>query len=103
MYIMQISRHSPESCPMFHEQARNMTVTLLQNLDEKLENHGMKMAGSWSDMPGHIIFNIFEAPSMDAYLEFLQEPEMMAWLSNHKVQNRVVLGIEGVREKFGLG
>jgi len=53
---MQISRHSPESCPLFNEQTRRPTVTLLQRFEELLAKHGVKKINSFTDHPGHTIF-----------------------------------------------
>ena len=102
MYILQISRHSPESCPMFNEEAKNMTVNLMKKIDEILPKHGVKLLSSWNDMSAHEIFNIYETPSMDAFYGMLQEPEMMAWLSSNRVQNRVVISLEQARAFLGV-
>lgn len=102
MYILQISRHSPESCMLFNEQSRNMTVKLLKGMEKLLPKHGIKLLSSWNDMAAHEIFNIYEAPNMESFMELLKEPEMVAWLNSHRVQNRVVLSLEQAKPMLGL-
>jgi uncharacterized protein with GYD domain len=102
-YIMQISRHSPESCPLFNEQTRRPTVTLLQRFEELLAKHGVKKINSFTDYPGHTIFNIYEAPNMEAFMGFSMEPEMMAWLGYHRVETKIVMDMDQVRGMFGIG
>ena len=56
MYVMQISRHSPESCPTVNESTVKVTVDLIKNLDSLAAKHGMKLVGSWTDHPMHMIY-----------------------------------------------
>ncbi len=102
MYILQISRHSPDSCMLFNEQSRNMTVKLLKEMNGILAKHGVKLIGSWNDISAHEIFNVYDVPSMESFIKMTQEPDMMAWLSAHRVQNRVVLSLEQAKPMLGL-
>jgi hypothetical protein len=87
---------------MFNEQARNMTVNLLKRMEEILHKFGVKLVGSWNDMPAHEIYSVFETPSVETFMGMLEEPEMMAWLGSKRVANKVVLGLDEVKQKFGL-
>lgn len=102
MLIMQISRHSPESCAMFHEEARNVMVTLVMKMDELLDKHGVKMVGSWTNVPNHTIYAVFDAPSMEDYMKLVNEPEMMAWLKYHRVREEIVMSWEEGKATLGI-
>jgi len=103
MYVMQISRHAPESCPVFNNKTRGPTVALIQNMESLLANHGVKLAGMWNDHGAHEVYNIYEAPSMEAFRALSMEPEMMAWLGYNTVETKVVLGPEEIKAMFNLG
>ncbi|MDW5562908.1 MAG: hypothetical protein SA339_06735 [Methanomassiliicoccus sp.] len=102
MYIMQISKHNAEVCPTYNDRTKPSTVDLLRNFNDLLAKHGMKLAGMWNDHPGHMVYNIYETPNMDAFAAFSMEPEMMAWLSYNTVETKVVYGPDEVMQMFGL-
>jgi hypothetical protein len=102
MLIMQISRHSPESCAMFNEEARSVMVNIIKKKDEFLDKHGVKMVGSWTSIPTHTIYTVYDAPSMEAYLGFVQEPEMISWIKYHMVREQVVVSMEEASAGLGL-
>ncbi len=102
MYIMQISKHNAEVCPTYNAQNRGSTVALLKNFDSLLAKHDIKLAGMWNDHPGHTVYNIFEAPSMDAFMAFSMEPDMVSWLAYNTVETKVVFGREEIKNMFGL-
>jgi hypothetical protein len=103
MYVLQIARHSPESCPVFNESTKKHTVELMQNIDAKLEKHGIQMVGSWTDLPAHEIYTVFDIPSVEAYTGLLAEPEMMAWLSYNRVITKMVTSLREMKAVFGTG
>ncbi len=94
MYIMQISTHAPEHCPVFNKETKKTTLALMPQMDSLLAKHGIKNLGMWTDHAGHTLYNIFETPSLDAYWAFFSEPAMATWLSFLRVENKVVLGPE---------
>lgn len=99
---MQISKHNPEVCPAFNEHTKKSTVVLLQKMDSLLAKHGVKIAGMWNDHPGHLVYNIYEAPNMDSMMAFMMEPEMMSWLAYNTVELKVVLGPQEIKAMFNL-
>ena len=94
MYIMQISKHSPESCPGFNQNVKKQIVALMQQMDSLLAKHKVKLAGMWTDHAGHETYVIYEAPSMDTVLPLFNEPAMMARLAHDTVNIKVVVGPE---------
>ncbi len=53
MYIMTVSKHTAESCPVYN-------VALLKNIQGLPSKHGIKMVSSYADMPAHEIYNVYE-------------------------------------------
>jgi hypothetical protein len=97
MYVMQVSTHHAESCPMFNKDVQKTMGGLLQQLDPLLEKHGIKLAGSWTDLGAHTIYNFYETASLDEYWRFLNEPTMTPWLTFNTVENRVVQSMDEIR------
>ena len=87
--FMYISRHTPDNCPAFHEKHRKSTVEFIETIDSLTKRHGIKLLGSWTDFPEHIIYMVFEG-NLDAMQKFQMEPCMMAWLSWNTMERKIV-------------
>jgi hypothetical protein len=77
-------------------------VALLQKFEALIAKHGIKLAGMWNDHPGHTVYNIYDAPSLEAFMAFSMEPEMLAWLSYNTVELKVVFGPQEIKTMFNL-
>lgn len=81
--LLSISRHSPENCPFYSEKFTKLGNEMMEeygSLDkmeeewEKIaEKHCVKKIGTWFVPSEHLIFGVTEAPSIEAYQEFLTE------------------------------
>jgi hypothetical protein len=87
--FMCISRHTPDNCPAFHEKHRKSTVELISRMDSLTKKYGIKLLGSWTDFPEHIIYMVFEG-SLDAMLKLQMEPCIMDWLSWNTMDRRIM-------------
>lgn len=94
MLFMQISRHSPESCPSHNEKVRKITLDLMAKTEHLMKKNGIKMIGGWAAMPQHLQVLIFDAPSMEAMLKVAMEPEMIAWMGYHTTELMPVMTLE---------
>ena len=74
-----------------------ITVTMMQKMDSLLAKHGVKLAGSWTDFPAHVIYNIYETPNMEALVQATMEPEMMAWLRFNSAETKLVMSLPEVK------
>ena len=45
--FLMISRHSPENCDAFNEEARKVTMELMGKLEGLVKKHGIKMLWVW--------------------------------------------------------
>jgi hypothetical protein len=97
MWVMQISRHTPENCPAFNKESKKTMLTMMPVVDTLTAKHGVKVVGMWTDLGAHTFYAVYQTPSMDAYWALLNEPELFGWLSFNKVENRVLVGQEEVQ------
>ncbi|MDH3364992.1 MAG: hypothetical protein OEM29_03165 [Thermoplasmata archaeon] len=84
MFVLQIAKHSAESCPMYEHKYKSMAVKWYEKVEEQAAKHKVKVLGIWNDHSGHAVYAIYEAPDMDAYMHFQMEPECMAPLAFNK-------------------
>ena len=86
--ILEITRHSPESCPGANEKARKVILEVFGQMDELLKKHGVKVIGGWNVHPEHLIVMVYEAPSFEAFQKFRMEPEMdkLAYLQTSEIK-----------------
>ena len=94
MLFLQISKHSPESCPMNNEKVKKATVDLMAKMDQLTKKHGIKVVGGWTPLVGHLIVMVCDAPSMEAMLKFSMEPEVMSWSGYHTTETWPVMTLE---------
>jgi len=94
MLFLQISKHSPESCPMHNEKAKKAAMDLMTKLGPLTKKHGIKLVGSWTSMPEHLIVNVYDAPNMETLMKLAMEPEAMIWSAYNTTETRPVMTIE---------
>jgi len=93
--IMCISQHAPENCPAFSEKHRKSTIALIDKVDSLAKKHKVKVLGSWTDFPQHLVYMVFEG-NFDALQKLQMEPALMEWLSFNKMETKTVLKNEEV-------
>lgn len=48
MLFLQISRHTPESCPMHNEKTKKLLADFMAKMGPLTKKHGIKLVGSWT-------------------------------------------------------
>ncbi len=74
--FLGISRHSPESCPGHNEKTGKIVSELADKLEGLLRKHGVSMIGGWIVPSEHLIFAVYDAPSLEAFKKLSLEPEI---------------------------
>ena len=87
---------------MVNENNRKVTITQLENMDSLTAKHGIKLLCSWVDYPMHVVYNIYETPNMEAFINLNMEPEMMAWLGFNLVETKVVQSRQDARAMLNI-
>jgi len=90
MLFLQTSKHAPESCPMHNEKTKKVLADFMAKMGQLAKKHGIKLVGSWTSMPEHLIVNVFDAPNMETLMKFLMEPEAMNWSAFNTTETRPV-------------
>jgi hypothetical protein len=93
MLFLQISRHSPESCPLNSEKAMKASGDLWRKMDELNKKHGVKLVGGWHDGGNHRFVMVWDA-SFEALMKLSMEPEWMAWGALHNNELSPVMTLE---------
>jgi hypothetical protein len=81
MFVMQISKHSPENCPGFVPKNKAIALKWYEKIDEIAAKHKVKVVGAWTDGAAHETYVVYDTPSMDALMRLMTEPEVMAPLA----------------------
>ncbi len=81
-----ISKHSPESCWRFNEEARKVSLDLVNSLDRIEKKYKIKMMGWWWVLSEHTLYEVLDAPSLEALEKMSQEPEMAKWSAYHTME-----------------
>ena len=81
MYVIKISRHSPEDCPGFNEKNKEIFLKAKGKGGSLAAKHKIKIVGSWVDMINHTAYSIYDVPRMEDLMDYLTEPEMMEVIS----------------------
>jgi hypothetical protein len=96
--FLLISRHSPESCWMFNEKNRRIHIDLFNALDSILKKYQISLKGCWFDIPGHTLYEVYDAPSIEVFQKMGMEPAIAPWSSFNTMQIIMVTPLEEVKE-----
>lgn len=90
MFFLQTARHTPESCPQHNEEARKVYNQFYSKLNDLMQKNGVKLVGGWVSTLEHLIVFVCDVQDPMAMMQFMREPEMMAWQSYQIMENRPV-------------
>ncbi len=89
-----VARHSPENCPIANERAKRVSIEAMDKLPELAKKDGVKVLNMWSDVPGHTMYQFFDAPSSEALQKLYMEPEVMRLGAFNTVEIKPILSAE---------
>jgi len=90
MLILQIMKHSPESCPLGNPANLATVIQWLENLGPSAANLGISVVGVWTDRAGHVSYAIFDTPSMEAFTSLEVDPANIPLLTFNSIEKKVV-------------
>jgi hypothetical protein len=96
MFYLQVARHSPESCPLHNEGAKNAYNKFYSKLNELMQKTGVKMVGGWVSTPEHLTVILYDMQTPEAMVAFMREPEVSAWLSYQVTETKPVQMLDEV-------
>jgi L-rhamnose mutarotase len=96
--FLLISRHAPESCWMFNEKTRQIHVNLLNKLGSLLTKYNITQLGAWFVLPEHSLYEVFDAPSLEAFQKMAMEPEIVQWSAFNTMEIKLVATVDDVKK-----
>jgi uncharacterized protein with GYD domain len=76
MLIMQVTKHPPQTCPVYDPKFRAVTVAWYEKVEAMCAKYGVKFHGSYTNHGAHTVYVLYEAPTMEAVMGMMMEPEM---------------------------
>jgi hypothetical protein len=95
--FLLISRHNPESCWMFNEKNRQIHRDLFNALDGLMKKYHITMKGCWFDIPAHTLYEVYDAPSLEAFQQMGMEPVIAQWSSFNSMEILTVTPLEDIK------
>ncbi|MGD0250214.1 MAG: hypothetical protein ABSB97_04930 [Thermoplasmata archaeon] len=93
-HFVMISRHTAESCPMNNEKTRQIAMEAMVALPDAAKKFGIKVIGSWSITPEHLVIQVFDAVNLDSVLKFSMEPSLLKWWSFNTTEIKAATTLE---------
>jgi hypothetical protein len=94
--FLVISRHTPESCWMHNAATRQIHLNLANNLESLLKKYTISLLGCWFDLPGHTLYEFYDAPTLEAFQKMAAEPEILQWSSFNTMEINMVNSFDDV-------
>jgi hypothetical protein len=94
--FLVISKHNPDVCAMYNETSVKTLVDYMSKAGELEAKHGVKTVGGWNVPPEHLVVQVFEAPSFEAFQAFSMEPEVMNLAKWQTMEVKVAMTLDEV-------
>jgi hypothetical protein len=88
MHIMQIIKHSPESCPLGNPKKLEVMIRWLEQIESIAAKHGIKVLAVLTDRWGHTSWAFFESPNMEAFSKFEQKKRCLFSFSTRSLTSK---------------
>jgi hypothetical protein len=95
--FLLISRHAPESCWMFNEKTRQIHINLLNTLESLMKKYKITLLGAWFALPEHTLYEVFDAPTLEAFQKMAMEPEILQWSAFNTMEIKLVATVDDVK------
>jgi hypothetical protein len=93
---MMIAEHGPDTCPASNASLREKFMPHMGRRDEVAKKLGAGIQGSWSDMPGHLLYFVVDAPNAHTVTQLAMELHLMDW---NTITVRPVVNMEEATQK----
>lgn len=103
MYVMQISKHTAESCPDYNPKYRDIGIAWFEKGPAIAAKFGVKIVNVWNDHPKHELYIVYETPTMEALMGFFMDPVCMATNAFNTSEIKMVMGPQEVLAMMKAG
>jgi hypothetical protein len=87
---------------MFNEKAKHIHVNLVNKLESLLKKYQITLLGCWFDLPGHAMYEVYDAPSLETFQRMAMEPEIVQWSAFNTMDIKLVATIDDVTKLLKL-
>jgi hypothetical protein len=88
MLHMVVATHGPETCAAVVPEVAEKAMAAFQRMSEVTTALDVTIHGVWTNMPGHVIYFLLDAPNAHVVNQMAMELHLMNW--NTVVVNPVV-------------
>jgi hypothetical protein len=71
-------------------------VNLLNKLESFLKKYNIKLLGAWFVLSEHTLYEVFDAPSLEAFQKLAMEPEIVQWSAFNTMEIKLVTTVDEV-------
>jgi hypothetical protein len=82
---------------MFNEKTRQIHVNLLNNLESLMKKYQITMLGAWFALSEHTLYEVFNAPTLEAFQKMAMEPELLQWSAFNTMEIKLVATVDDVK------
>jgi hypothetical protein len=76
---MLVATHGPDTCAYVVPALRDKAVFALKQRDKVAKKLGITIQGGWTNMPGHTIYMVCDAPNAHVVNQMAMELQFMEW------------------------
>jgi hypothetical protein len=81
-------------CALYNEKSAKVYMEFMSKSEELAKKHGIKIVGGWNVHSEHLVVDVFEAPSLEAFQAFSMEPEIMNMNNWYTTEVKVAMTLE---------
>jgi hypothetical protein len=79
MLHMMVATHGADTCAYAIPALRDKALSAMKRRDEVAKKLGITLKGGWTNMPGHTIYFLCDAPNAHAVNQMAVELQLMDW------------------------
>lgn len=81
---------------MHNPATRQIHLNLVNNLESLMKKHKISLLGCWFDLPGHTLYEFYDAPNLEVFQKMATEPEILQWASFNTMEIKLVTPVDDV-------
>jgi hypothetical protein len=82
---------------MFNEKTRQIHVNLLNKLESLMKKYQITLLGAWFALSEHTLYEVFNAPTLEAFQKMAMEPEILQWSAFNTMEIKLVATVDDVK------
>ena len=79
-----------ETCWMFNEKTRQISLNLVNTLESFLKKYTTTALGARAVLPEHTLYKVYDAPGLDAFQKMAMEPAIVQWSAFNTMEIKMV-------------